>query len=1011
MRPSLVVLTFFGLRAMAQVPGSLDASFNPTDVGYAWGDGLSNPATCAALQSDGKIVVGGLFVGYWGGVSGQMSSTRGHIARLNTDGTLDAAFDPGNGFDERVESVAVQPDGKILACGYFTSFNGTPVGRIARLTASGALDLTFNTGTGFNNGMLQLALQSDGKVLVAGAATQFNGATIGYFARLTSTGALDATFNVGGSGFNATGASSVTLQADGKILVGGGFTQYNGTARSHFARLNSNGSLDMAYAPTFNDGAYAIVLQPDGKAVVGGWFSQIDNELRSGVARLQTNGAVDLTFDAGMAATGGVTGLALTSNGNVMVSGYFNATTGAAGNYLLRLTSTGSVDATFNQGAGCDDNVVKVLVQPDGKVIPVGWFNRFDRRTFNMVARLNANGSPDTGFNPGTGVQCGGQGYSAGVLAMARQSDGKLLIGGQFQGFNKRANYCLARVNTDGSLDPTFDTGPDLGTYMAINALAIQPDGKVLVGGDFSSFNGQPRGCLVRLNADGSEDTGFSLGAAGFIGACTALALQADGKVLVGGNMALLNGASCDRLVRLNANGTLDATFDQGTGPNGQVHSILVQPDGKVLIGGAFTQVNGAQRGGFARLWSNGILDATFLGGSGVSGSTPRVLDMALQPDGKVVLAGDFTQCHGLPRMNLARVNSDGNVDATFPDPGVTSMVRTVALQDDGKLVIGGGFINCGGNIERHRIARLHANGAVDLGFPVLTTGTTGSYVDEVLIQPDGKIIAGGDFVKLNDAFRNRLARLNSGDSFVRVSPKVFLQGPYDSGTQTMTDALRAAGLVPFAQPYTALGYTFTGGGGMEATTAPVLAVTGNNAIVDHVVVELRATTGSSIIASVDALVQRDGDVVAMDGTSPVTFSAQPASYRVAIRHRNHLGVLSAAAFSLTSTTTTIDFTVAGTGTYGTEAQTPIGARMALWAGDGTGNGQIKYTGSGNDRDPILTAVGSTTPNNVLLNQYSRLDANLDGSVKYTGAANDRDILLLNVGSTTPNNTRAQQLP
>lgn len=1010
MRTSLVILSFFGLRAMAQVPGSVDASFNPTDVGYAWGDGLSNPATCAALQGDGKIVVGGLFVGYWGGVSGQMSSTRGHIARLNPDGTLDATFDPGNGFDERVESVVVQPDGKILACGYFTSFNGTPVGRIARLTSTGALDLTFNTGTGFNNGMLQLALQTDGKVLVAGTATQFNGTTIGYFARLTSTGALDATFNVGGSGFNATGVSSVALQADGKILVGGGFTQYNGTARGHFARLNSNGSLDMDYAPTFNDGAYTIVLQADGKAVVGGWFSQVDNETRFSVARLLTTGAVDLTFDAGTAALGGVSGLALTSTGSVLVSGYFNTTSGASGNYLLRLTAAGAVDATFNQGAGCDDIVVKVLVQPDGKVIPVGWFSRSDRRTFNMVARLNANGSPDTGFNPGTGVQCGGQGYSAGVLALARQSDGKLLVGGQFQGFNKRANYCLARVNPDGSVDPTFDTGPDLGTFMTINALAIQPDGKVLVGGDFTTFNGQPRGGLVRLNTNGTEDLAFSLGGTGFLQGVAALALQPDGKVLVGGNMIQLNGAPCDRLVRLNANGTLDATFDQGTGPNGQVHTILVQPDGKVLIGGAFTQVNDTQRGGFARLWSNGILDATFLGGSGVSGPTPRVLDMALQPDGKVVLAGDFTQCHGVSRLNLARVNVDGNVDPTFQDAGVASMVRTVALQTDGKLVIGGGFLNCGGT-ERHRIARLHANGAVDLGFPVVTTGTTGSYVDEVLIQPDGKIIAGGDFVKLNDAFRNRLARLNGGDSFVRVSPRVFLQGPYDSGAQTMSDALRVAGLVPLAQPYTALGYTFAGGGGMETTTASVLAMTGNNAIVDHVVVELRATTGPGIIASVDALLQRDGDVVAMDGASPVTFSAQPGSYRLAIHHRNHLGVLSAAAFPLTSITTIIDFTVTGTGTYGTGAQTPIGARLALWAGDCTGNGEAKYTGSGNDRDPILTAVGSTTPNNVLLNQYSRLDANLDGSVKYTGAANDRDIILLNVGSTTPNNTRTQQLP
>ncbi len=666
------------------------------------------------------------------------------------------------------------------------------------------------------------------------------------------------------------------------------------------------------------------------------------------------------------------------------------------------------MDPTFSLGAGCDGNVVKVLVQPDGKVVPVGWFSRFDRRLFNMVGRLNANGSPDTSFNPGTGVQCGGQGYSAGVLALARQSDGKLLVGGQFSGYNKRAQPGLVRVNTDGSVDATFDCGTGAFT---IGALAIQPDGKVLVGGLFTSFNDQPRGCLVRLNADGSEDAGFSLGGAGFANGISALALQPDGKVLVGGSMSSLNGAPCDRIVRLNANGTLDATFDPGTGPNNQVYCLLLQPDGRILLGGSFAQVNGTPRGGFARLLSNGALDTGFSGGAGINSPSQRIVDMALQPDGRLVLAGDFTQCHGVDRLNIARVNSDGSLDPTFANAGANNSVFSVALQADGKLVIGGGFINCGGNVERHRLARLHANGTVDQGFPVLTTSGTGSWADEVLIQPDGKIIVGGDFVKINDAVRNRLARLNGGDSFVRVSPKVFLQGPYDSGTQTMSDALRIAGLVPLAQPYSALGYTFLAGGGSEITTTGVLAVTGNNAIVDHVVVELRVTTGPSIVASVDALLQRDGDVVAMDGVSPVTFSAMPASYRVAVRHRNHLGVLSAAAFILTSTTTTVDFTLTGTGTYGTNAQVPVGPRMALWAGDATGNGQLRYTGSGNDRDPILLAVGGTTPNNTVSNVYDRRDTNLDGVIKYTGSGNDRDIILTNVGSTTPNNTRTQQLP
>ncbi|MBP7513930.1 MAG: hypothetical protein KA791_05255 [Flavobacteriales bacterium] len=252
---------------------------------------------------------------------------------------------------------------------------------------------------------------------------------------------------------------------------------------------------------------------------------------------------------------------------------------------------------------------------------------------------------------------------------------------------------------------------------------------------------------------------------------------------------------------------------------------------------------------------------------------------------------------------------------------------------------------------------------------------------------------------------------IDAGDCGVNLRMRAALDGALPSGT-LMADGLRSAGLIPMAQPYTALGYNFVGSPSNITITPAQLAVTGNNAIVDWLVAELRSTT-TTVVCSKPVLLQRDGDVVDADGDTYLNFPVAAGNYYVALRHRNHLGVMTSTPRELTvdPTPMLIDFRSNSTGTYGTNARVLKGSVQCLWAGDATGNGQLRYTGSSNDRDPILIAVGSTTPNNAVPNVYDRRDTNLDGVIKYTGTANDRDIILTNVGSTTPNNTRAQQLP
>jgi len=260
----LLLLLGTGLGLHAQ-PGTLDTAFDP-------GLGADNDVFTTAIQPDGKIIIGGQFTAYNG-------TTRNRVARLNADGTLDTAFDPGSGANGIVQTSALQPDGKIIIGGEFTSYNGTPRNRVARLNADGSLDTAFDPGSGANNTVLTSALQSDGKIIIGGAFTSFNGTAHRRITRLNADGSLDTSFDPG-SGVNQPGffpkfVATTAIQSDGKIIIGGRFTTYDGTNRISIARLNSDGSLDTSFNPAggLNGTVFTTAIQPDGKIIIGGTFT------------------------------------------------------------------------------------------------------------------------------------------------------------------------------------------------------------------------------------------------------------------------------------------------------------------------------------------------------------------------------------------------------------------------------------------------------------------------------------------------------------------------------------------------------------------------------------------------------------------------------------------------------------------------------------------------------------------------------------------------------------------
>ncbi len=426
--------------------------------------------------------------------------------------------------------------------------------------------------------------------------------------------------------------------------------------------------------------------------------------------------------------------------------------------------------------------------------------------------------------------------------------------------------------------------------------------------------------------------------------------------------------------------------------PDDLIRTMVVH-NSSVYLGGAFNTMGGVARERAAQVddqFGNLLGWApTVIGGTGVY--TMARLGSTLY------LGGDFSEVNGQPRNQAAALGTNGVL--TSWNPAISQMVHSM-VPFNGNIAMGGDF----NNFSNMAIAD-----------PITANALTWSGINGqvfAMAATTTHLIAGGSFNAVNNYPVTKLAAFTPAAPSVALTVRMFLDGPYVSTTQLMNDNLRASGLLPYTEPYTALGYAYTTGGATGTAAPTVLSVTGNNAIVDWVVVELRNSANSAqVIASRRALLQRDGDVVDLNGVAPLTIPAPSASYYVAVRHRNHLGVMSAAPIALSATTTSVDFRSASQATFGTDARRVEGSRMVLWCGDVTFDHSAKYTGTGNDRDPILTAIGGALPTNTLTGQYRQEDLNLDGEVKYTGANNDRDRILLTIGGSTPTNVRVEQVP
>ena len=378
---------------------------------------------------------------------------------------------------------------------------------------------------------------------------------------------------------------------------------------------------------------------------------------------------------------------------------------------------------------------------------------------FGIVGQGQADpGEVDTSFSIGTGAN--------GVIftTKVRTNDNKIYIGGVFDAYNGNSAKRIARLNVTGSFDTTFITP---GTESSVNAIALQPDLKCVIGGDFTFVGNTGSRRLARLNDNGSLDTAFTtkLGT-GPDGGVDALALQPDGKILVGGRFLNFNGVARVRLLRLNADGSLDTTFTPGLGPNQPVVSIQMQPDGKSLVCGNFTSFNGVVRAGIVRLNADGSVDNTFDTGVGATGLVNGAI---VQDDGKIIVYGGFNFFNNQPRVKIVRLEANGTIDAAYAqNTAFNSDIRDAELLPSGKLTVVGVFFEING-LSSRSVARLNIDGSHDTGFnPGTGAGFLNSpnsaAVNASGLDTQGRLVVVGEFRQFNDIPFNFITRVGTAD-------------------------------------------------------------------------------------------------------------------------------------------------------------------------------------------------------------------------------------------------------
>lgn len=676
----------------------------------------------------GRILIGGSFT-HVGGVA------RSGLARLHADGSLDTSFVPPvlNG---AVTAFVALPDERVAVAGDFTQVNaqgGRPY--LIRIFPDGPLDAGFAPAP--DSAVFALLSDRQGRLLVGGSFTQIGGQSRARVARLV---------NDVPDGFNPGPNNSVYVlaeEADGSVLLGGVFSSVAGQPRQTLARLRSDGTLDAGFAPNPTQVTHAIGIEPDGRLLIGGSFTTIAGQPRINLARLNRNGSLDASFQAN--ADAAVLALARLPDGSWIVGGSFGNVGGQTRHRLAHVHATG-VDTTWRLDA--DDYVKSLSPVGNGQILVGGNFLNVGSQSRPRLSRLTVSTRHDRTLDEAAMATS----LHGAPVALALEREGSMLVGGNFSTLSGTFSKLL-RMHGDGS----FDLGFRPTINGEVNTLVVQADGGIVVGGDFSLVNNWARNDLVRLDRAAALDLAFQPQLP--FASVVAMAGTADGQLLVAGASTTSPPGVRVGLVRVNADGSLDPSLAVFT--NDDIEAIAQLPNGQILIGGRFTSVNGATRNFLARLNSNGTVDTGFQSQLYSGSSEAGVRAIAALADGRVAIQGGLSGNTPQSCFSMMILNADGSL-AACPNLNVSYAGSLVALGDGRLLVAGNDFNYTIAGITYRGIARLQDNGVLD---PTFRLAMFDDDVDAVGIDGDGKIVATGwSFGFTGSVSRSGMMRLSVRD-------------------------------------------------------------------------------------------------------------------------------------------------------------------------------------------------------------------------------------------------------
>lgn len=724
--------------------GKVDITFNTLDDGLN-GDGFDKAVRTLLLQSDNNLLVGG-----------EYSSLNGistpYLTRLKPDGTIDESFNTGTGFNDKVYTSYIQPDGKIIVGGSFTTYNGINAGRLIRLNADGSYDATFNTAIAAPTGIVYGAFpQTDGKIIIVGSFTKYNNSTVNRIARILPNGTLDTSF-LTGIGASAL-ISNVRVLSDGKILLAGNFTSFNGVETNKMVRLNTNGTIDTSFniGIGFDDDISAMEVQSDGKIILGGKFTTYNGIAANRIIRINENGTIDTSFLSGSGlSAGAVQAIKVDSFGNIMIGGSFTGFyNGKEVNRVCFLNSDGTQKTDIDFGSGpASSSVLALANDSEGSWYIGGSFSVFDGLNQGRLAKISDEGEHDTGY------LSSGIGFDNSVYKVLPLNNKKTMVFGKFTKFNGVFSARLTRLLEDGSIDNTFNPAKS-GANNLVKTAILQSDGKIILAGNFTKYNETTTNRIVRILPDGAIDDTFNVGT-GFNSQVYTLALQSDGKLIVAGNFTQYNNdKSVTRIVRLLPNGSRDLTFNVGTGADAIIETMLIQPDGKILVGGRFNTFNGRSVSRLVRLNPDGSIDTSFNIGTGFD---KNVLAIALQSDQKIIIGGSFVTYNGIAQKRILRLSSNGSLDTTFDSATGFSKgeVHSILVQPDDRILVGGTFSGTYKSYASLRLIRLLKTGDIDPSFEAPLNNN----LHTMAFTADYRLIIGGDFNSVSGISKHRVARL-----------------------------------------------------------------------------------------------------------------------------------------------------------------------------------------------------------------------------------------------------------